>query len=121
MVSLKTSYTAGARRGFYKLGVILAGAVGNLIDRIVYGEVIDFLDVQVNPKTDGQIVRAMMPNPNETLTDGQTVRVVIVQEATSKVVAIPKSAIAVDQSGAYVFIVNDKNVVVQRRVKLRST
>ena len=29
------------------LGVILAGAVGNLIDRLVYGEVIDFLDVHL--------------------------------------------------------------------------
>jgi membrane fusion protein (multidrug efflux system) len=98
-----------------KMTVKVKLADGSLYDEI--GQ-IDFLDVQVNPKTDGQIVRAMMPNPNETLTDGQTVRVVIVQEATSKVVAIPKSAIAVDQSGAYVFIVNDKNVVTQRRVKL---
>lgn len=29
------------------LGGILAGAVGNLIDRLVYGEVIDFLDVHL--------------------------------------------------------------------------
>ncbi len=29
------------------LGVILGGAVGNLIDRIAYGEVIDFLDVHL--------------------------------------------------------------------------
>lgn len=29
------------------LGMILAGAVGNLIDRLVYGEVIDFLDVHL--------------------------------------------------------------------------
>ena len=31
----------------FALGGILAGAVGNLIDRIVYGEVIDFIDVHL--------------------------------------------------------------------------
>src|SRR5262249_17390057 len=59
-----------------------------------------------------------MPNVDNTLTDGQTVRVVLSQEDTQKVVTIPKSAIAVDQTGPYVFVVNDKNVVEQRRVKL---
>jgi signal peptidase II len=29
------------------LGLVMAGAVGNLIDRIAYGEVIDFLDVHL--------------------------------------------------------------------------
>jgi len=91
-----------------------------LADGSTYGEVgqIDFLDVQVNPRTDGQIVRATMPNAKKILVDGQTVRVTIMQEATSKVVTIPKSAIAIDQAGSYVFVVNDKSVVEQRRVKL---
>ena len=29
------------------LGLIMGGAVGNLIDRLAYGEVIDFLDVHL--------------------------------------------------------------------------
>jgi signal peptidase II len=29
------------------LGIVLGGAVGNLTDRILYGEVIDFLDVHL--------------------------------------------------------------------------
>ena len=33
-----------ARLAALALGIILGGAVGNLIDRLVYGEVIDFLD-----------------------------------------------------------------------------
>lgn len=37
----------GARVSAAALGMILGGAVGNLIDRIVYGEVIDFLDVHL--------------------------------------------------------------------------
>jgi membrane fusion protein (multidrug efflux system) len=77
---------------------------------------LDFIDVTVDAKTDGQTVRAVFPNKNETLTDGQTVRVVIEQEKVPSVVAVPESAIAIDQSGPYLFVVNDKNVAEQRRV-----
>ena len=33
------------------------------------------------------------------------------------VVAIPEAAVALDQGGSYLFVVNDKNVVEQRRIK----
>ena len=36
-----------ARLSAFALGGILAGAVGNLIDRLAYGEVIDFLNVHL--------------------------------------------------------------------------
>ncbi|MFS0754803.1 signal peptidase II [Noviherbaspirillum sp. 1P10PC] len=38
---------AGQRLFCWALALVLGGAVGNLIDRIVYGHVIDFLDVHV--------------------------------------------------------------------------
>jgi len=38
---------------------------------------IDFVDVQVDPRTDGQIVRAVFPNQTSTLAEAQTVRIVI--------------------------------------------
>ena len=31
----------------YGLTLILAGAIGNMIDRILYGKVVDFLDIMV--------------------------------------------------------------------------
>jgi membrane fusion protein, multidrug efflux system len=91
-----------------------------LADGSLYGEKgrIDFLDVQVNPRTDGQIVRAMFPNPDDVLTNGQTVRVIIEEKGGDKVVVIPQSAVAIDQTGPYVFVVGDDNVVEQRRVRL---
>jgi len=79
---------------------------------------LDFLDVVVDPKTDGQIVRAVFANKDGTLTDGQTVRVVLETEKPPSVVAISEAAVALDQGGAYVFVVNDKNVVEQKRVKV---
>src|SRR5262249_13196081 len=78
-----------------------------LADGTLYGEKgrIDFLDVQVNSRTDGQTVRAMFPNPDDILTTGQTVRVIIEEKGGDKVVVIPQAAIAIDQSGSYVFVV----------------
>jgi len=89
-----------------------------LADGSLYSEKgrIDFLDVQVNPKTDGQTVRAMFPNPDDILTSGQTVRVIIEEKGGDKVVVIPQSATAVDQTGSYVFVVGQDNKVEQRRV-----
>jgi membrane fusion protein (multidrug efflux system) len=79
---------------------------------------VDFLDVQVNPRTDGQTVRAMFPNPDDILTSGQTVRVIIEERGGDKVLVIPQSAIAIDQTGPYVFVVGENNTVEQRRLKL---
>src|SRR5438270_7760022 len=79
---------------------------------------IDFLDVQVNPRTDGQMVRAMFPNPDDILTNGQTVRVIIEEKGGDKVVVIPQSAIAIDQTGSYVFIGRDDNDVEHIRLTL---
>lgn len=39
---------ANERLFCWSLSLILGGAIGNLIDRLVYGHVIDFLDVHVN-------------------------------------------------------------------------
>jgi membrane fusion protein (multidrug efflux system) len=91
-----------------------------LADGSLYSEKgrIDFLDVQVNPKTDGQTVRAMFPNPDDMLTSGQTVRVVIEEKGGDKVVVIPQSATAVDQTGSYVFVVGQDDKVEQRRVRI---
>src|SRR5215475_14299768 len=79
---------------------------------------IDFLDVQVNPRTDGQMVRAMFPNPDDVLTSGQTVRVIVEEKGGDKVVVIPESAVAIDQTGSYVFVVGEDNKVELRRLRL---
>ncbi len=90
-----------------------------LADGSIYKEKgrVDFIDVTADPRTDGQIVRAEFANADHLLTDGQTLRVVIEKENAPTVIVISQAAIAIDQAGAYVFVVNDKNVVEQRRVK----
>jgi len=78
---------------------------------------LDFIDVTVDPKTDGQIVRAVFDNKDGVLTDGQTVRVVLEESKPQSVIAVPQQAVAIDQTGPYLFVVDDKNVVQLRRVK----
>ncbi|HAJ25852.1 MAG TPA: signal peptidase II [Syntrophus sp. (in: bacteria)] len=41
------TYAAGDQLLTISLGMILSGAIGNLIDRVRFGEVIDFLDVYI--------------------------------------------------------------------------
>ena len=90
-----------------------------LADGSLYNEKgkVDFLDVTVDPKTDTQLARATFTNKDGLLTDGQTVRVVIEGVKPPMMLAVSQAAIAQDQSGAYLFVVNDKNVAEQRRVK----
>ena len=108
-----------ARRDGTKDGSELAVQV-RLADGSLYKEKgkIDFIDVTVDTKTDGQIVRAEFPNADETLTDGQTLRVVIEAKNPASVLAVQQAAIALDQTGPFVFVVNDKNVVEQRSIKV---
>jgi len=60
----------------------------------------------------------MFPNPDGVLTNGQTVRVIIEEKGGDKVVVIPQSAIAIDQTGPYVFVVGQDDKVEQRRIRL---
>ena len=78
---------------------------------------IDFIDVTADPRTDGQILRAVFQNKDHVLTDGQTLRVVIENEKAATAIVVPQAAVAIDQTGPYLFVVNDKNVVELRRVK----
>jgi membrane fusion protein (multidrug efflux system) len=78
---------------------------------------LDFIDITVDPKTDGQIIRATFDNKDNLLTDGQTVRVLLEDNKPKSVVTVPQQAIALDQTGPYLFTVDDKNVVHLQRVK----
>lgn len=79
---------------------------------------IDFVDVTADPRTDGQLVRAVFDNPGEVLTDGQTIRVLIEQTAPDEVTAIPLAAVSTDQAGRFVYAIKPDNSVERRSVKL---
>lgn len=78
---------------------------------------IDFIDVTVNRETDTVALRAVLPNPNNVLVDGELVRVSVETAKPVEKVLVPQAALIADQQGIYVFIVMDGKAEV-RRVKL---
>jgi len=79
---------------------------------------VDFIDVTVDPSTDGQMARAVFDNADELLTDGQTVRVIVEGNAPANAVVVPQPALAIDQTGPYVYVVDSKGIVEQRRITI---
>ena len=79
---------------------------------------IDFVDVQVAGGTDTVTVRAVMPNPERTLIDGQLVTATIEAKDPQNLPVIPQQALQADQQGTFVLVVDNENKVQVRRVQL---
>ena len=79
---------------------------------------LDFLGVQADPNTDSIPLRAVFPNPQGMLADGMSVRVVLEAGKPVQALVIPQSAIAQDQAGTYVFVVDAENKAIMRPVKV---
>jgi membrane fusion protein (multidrug efflux system) len=100
-----------------------------LSDGKLYGQTgkLDFVDIGVAKDTDTITLRGTIPNSmiqqvGESklyeLTDDAFVTVSLEAVEPLEVLAVPRAAILSDQQGDYVFVVNDKNVAEQRRVRL---
>jgi membrane fusion protein (multidrug efflux system) len=89
-----------------------------LADNSIYaGEgAVDYMDNTVDPNTDSQIMRATFTNPDRKLTDGQTIRVVVEQPADAPELVVPQVALAADQTGTFVLVVDGENKVATKYV-----
>jgi membrane fusion protein (multidrug efflux system) len=74
-------------------------------------------DPQVDQQTDTLIMRAIVPNPERQLVDGQFVTAVIRERREAPRLLVPQAALQVDQSGFYVLVVDDQHKVEQRRIQ----
>jgi RND family efflux transporter MFP subunit len=79
---------------------------------------INFLDNQVDPSTGTIHVRAVLENKDGLLTPGLFVRVRMPVSEPKPGLLVTDRAIGTDQDRKYVLVVNDKNVVEYRQVKL---
>jgi membrane fusion protein, multidrug efflux system len=78
---------------------------------------IDFLDVTVNQGTDTVQVRAVFPNPNRVLVDGQLVTVLVEGSTSEKLLLVPQQALQLDQAGSFVLVVDNDNKIQVRRIE----
>ncbi len=77
----------------------------------------NFTDPQVDQQTDTLIMRATIPNPEGTLSDGEFVTAVIRERQSEPRLVMPQAGLQVDQTGFYALVVDAQHKVVQRRVK----
>src|SRR5262249_45055363 len=79
---------------------------------------IDFVDNQVNAKTGTLRVRAVFPNKDETLTTGFFARVRMPIGQPHEALLVSDRALDNDQGQKVLYVVNDKNEVVSRPVRV---
>jgi hypothetical protein len=82
---------------------------------------VDFADNQVDPQTGTLRVRAVLPNKDALLKPGAFVRVRLAVGEPHKAVLVPAEAVMSSGEGKYVFVVNDKDVIEERKVVLGPT
>ena len=90
---------------------------------------IDYIEPSVQATTDTILVRGKIANPplkpieagkpvDRPLIDGEFVTVLVEGIQPVEALAIPRAAVLSDQQGDYVYLVDDKNHVEQRRIQL---
>ena len=79
---------------------------------------INFVDNQVNPKTGTLRVRGVFPNKDEALSPGYFARVRVPIGPPHQALLVTDRALDNDQGQKVLYVVNDKNEVVSRPVRL---
>jgi len=78
----------------------------------------DFVDNQINPGTASIAVWKRFDNEDRVLLPGCYVTVLMRRQDIEEVPMVPQEAVLTDKEGNYVFIVDEEQVVKQRRVQL---
>ncbi len=79
---------------------------------------LDFAAISLNPTTGSLQLRGILPNPDGVILPGLFARVRAPIGEAKEALLVPETAISYDQMGPFVRVVNDKNVVERRGVKL---
>src|SRR6185503_15224512 len=80
--------------------------------------VMDFVDNQLDRGTGTIIGRAIVPNPDLTLTPGLFARMRLAGSGRYHALVLPDEAVGTDQSQKFVFVVDSQNAAQYRGVKV---
>jgi len=78
---------------------------------------IDYVDVTTDAGTDTLTLRAVFPNPQGLLVDGQYLGVTVAEEKPAAALVIPQAALQIDQQGTFVLVLDAENRVQTRRIQ----
>ncbi|MBM4293307.1 MAG: efflux RND transporter periplasmic adaptor subunit [Deltaproteobacteria bacterium] len=78
----------------------------------------DFAAITINPSTGTLLLRGIFPNPVARVMPGMFARVRAPLAEAKPALLIPEVAVGYDQQGPFVMVVDEKNVVARRLVKL---
>ena len=78
----------------------------------------DYADLAVDQSTGTFLVRGIFPNPDEQILPGLFVRVRLPVSKLENALLVPEVSILTDQTGKYLFVVDDKDVVQRRSIKV---
>ena len=82
---------------------------------------VDFVESNVNTRTGTIGIRAVFPNPDELLSPGQFVTVVLANEEPTRAVTVPQAAVQQDKDGEFVLVVDAQDMVSERRITTSGT
>jgi membrane fusion protein (multidrug efflux system) len=83
--------------------------------------VIDFIDSKVDLRTGTIGIRAVFPNPDQLLSPGQFVTVIVADEEPTRAITVPQASVQRDKDGPFVLVVDADNQVAQRRITTSGT
>jgi RND family efflux transporter MFP subunit len=78
---------------------------------------LDYVAPTINQSTGTLAVRGIIPNPDRVLLPGYFVRIRVPEDKEPNAVLVPDTALGSDQSGRYLLVVTNENVVEQRKVE----
>jgi membrane fusion protein, multidrug efflux system len=81
---------------------------------------IDFADNRLDVMTGTLRLRGIFPNPKRILSPGMFARIRLPKGQPHRAILIPEAALASDQGQRYVYVVDDQNQAVYRRVEVGS-
>jgi RND family efflux transporter MFP subunit len=79
---------------------------------------LDYASPTLNQSTGTLAVRGVIPNPDRVLLPGFFVRIRVPVDEEKNALLVPDTALGSDQSGRYLLVVNNDNVVEQRKVQV---
>ncbi|MEW6997857.1 efflux RND transporter periplasmic adaptor subunit [Colwelliaceae bacterium BS250] len=72
---------------------------------------LDYIGNEVSPTSGTVTYRLLFPNPDGLLLSGQNVTIIVTDKRKSKFFSVPQKAVQEDQSGRYVLVVDENNIV----------